>query len=173
MLKRTTSAMFLVLILFVFSTTPSNAQVTEAPANVAAALVVKILGFEKNIGGSGDVTIYVLGAADVESELKKGVGKPIGGAVLKEVTSGNGLPGTKPSVLFIGDAAKQAEVTRYCQANKVLSITSIPDLVSKGITLGFGVGDDGKPKILLNLTSSVEEGLDWNPAIMKVAQTIK
>lgn len=55
----------------------------------------------------------------------------------------------------------------------MLTVTNDPGIVSDGATLGVVVGDDGKPKILLNLTSSVEEGVDWNPAIMKVAQTIK
>ena len=47
-----------------------------------------------------------------------------------------------------------------------------PSLSASGVTLGFGV-TGGKPKILLNLTSSVDEACDWNPAIMKVAKTIK
>ena len=87
--------------------------------------------------------------------------------------SGNSLPSSKPSILFVADNGKDDMATKYTQENKVLSATNIPDLVSKGVTLGFGVGSDNKPKILLNVNSSAKEGLDWNPAIMKVAQIVK
>ncbi len=142
-----------------------------APANVAAALTVKIAGFNKNI--TGDVSIYVVGNDAIAAELKKAIGKKIGGGTLKSVTSGSGAPATKPSIIFISSAGSVAAITKYSRANKVLTVSNDPGIVSDGATLGVVVGDDGKPKILLNLTSSVEEGVDWNPAIMKVAQTIK
>lgn len=164
---------FFVTIIVLFCN-PVNAQVKEAPANVIAALIVKLAGFEKNISGNaGDITIYVLGAADVANELKKGIGKQIGNATLKSVETGNNLPTNKPAILHVGDASKAQEAIQYTRSNKILSTTGQPNLVTDGVTLGIGVGEDGKPKILLNLTSSVEEGLDWNPAIMKVAKTIK
>lgn len=162
------------LILLVLLSAVSSAQVADAPANVAAALTVKLVGFAENLSETGkEITIHVIGAPDVAAELEKGIGKPVGKATLKGVTSGSGMPASVPTVLFIGDASKLADGIAYTQSNKILSITSKPDLVSKGSTLGVGVGEDGKPKILLNLTSSNEEGINWNPAIMKVAQTIK
>jgi hypothetical protein len=149
------------------------AQAKEAPASLAAAMITKVAGFEKGVNGAGEVDVYVLSAPEVAAELKKGVGKPIGSATLKTVDAGDGLPASKPSVLYIGDASKLDAAIKYTRANKVLSTTGLPDIVSKGIALGFGVGEDGKPVILLNLSASVEEGLDWNPAIMKVAKTLK
>ena len=151
-----------------FLSAQSHGQTKEAPASITAALLVKVIGFEKNIS-AGDILIYVLGSNDLYSELKKLIGQ----ANIKAVQSGNSLPSSKPSILFIADESKVDEVSKYTQENKVLSATNIPALVSKGVTLGFGVGDDNKPKILLNVTSSAKEGLDWNPAIMKVAQVIK
>lgn len=145
-----------------------TAQVNEAPAPIAAALLVKVIGFEKNISAS-DISIYVFGSGDIANELKKVIGQ----ANIKNVQSGNRLPSSKPSILFVANDGKVDAATKYTQDNKVLSATNIPDLVSKGVTLGFGVGNDNKPKILLNVTSSAKEGLDWNPAIMKVAQIIK
>jgi len=151
-----------------FLSAQSHGQTKEAPASITAALLVKVIGFEKNIS-AGDILIYVLGSNDLYSELKKTIGQ----ANIKAVQSGNSLPSSKPTILFIADESKVDEVSKYTQENKVLSATNIPDLVSKGITLGFGVGSDNKPKILLNVTSSAKEGLDWNPAIMKVAQVVK
>ena len=167
------SSLVLSLSVLVGMSTMLSAQVKDAPANIAAAMLVKLVAFEKKVSSGGDISIYVLGAAEVAAELQKGIGKPIGNATLKSVESGDDLPGNKPSVLYVGNAAKLPAVTKYTHENKILSATGLPDLVSKGVTLGFGVGEDGKPKILLNLTTSVEEGLEWNPAIMKVATTIK
>jgi hypothetical protein len=146
----------------------SFAQEKEAPANVAAAMVVKVIGFEKKVS-SGDVSIYVLGAPGVATELKK----LITIANLKNVESGDALPASKPSALFVGNVTKADAAVKYSRDNKILSITSLPELVAKGVTLGFGIGEDGKPKILLNLASSAAEGLDWNPAILKVARTVQ
>jgi len=44
-------------------------------------------------------------------------------------------------------------------------------LTTLGISLGIGL-EDGKPKILLNLSASKDEGIDWNPAILKIATTL-
>ena len=151
-----------------FLSAQSHGQTKEAPPSITAALLVKVIGFEKNISAN-DIIIYVLGSNDLYSELKKIIGQ----ANFKVVQSGNTLPSSKPSILFVADQGKVDDAIKYTQQNKVLSATNIPDLVSKGVTLGFGIGDDNKPKILLNVTSSAKEGLDWNPAIMKVAQVIK
>ena len=128
---------------------------------------------ETKLAGGGDITIYVLGDNDIAAELKKAVGQAIGKSTLKQVESGAELPGEKPSCLFVGDPVMFSSATKYTREQKILSITAHPDLVSKGLSLGIGLGDDGKPKILLNLSSSAAEELDWNPAIMKIAQTIK
>ena len=156
------------VVLLLFLNSQVAAQTEEAPASIAAALLVKVIGFEKNLSTS-DIKIYVLGSNDMADELKKVIGQ----AKIKTVQSGNSLPSSKPSILFVADEGKADDATKYTQENNVLSATNIPDLVSKGVTLGFGVGSDNKPKILLNVTSSAKESLDWNPAIMKVAQIIK
>ncbi len=150
------------------------AQVNKAPANVAATLTIKLLTMEKNISGSGgDVTIYVMGSGDVAKELKNAVGKAIGSAKLSDVISGDELPAVKPTILFVGDPSTADQAVQYTRSQKIASVTNIPELVAKGVTLGLGIGGDGKPKILLNISSSSEEGLDWNPAIMKIAQVVK
>jgi len=150
-----------------------KAQTQNAPAPIAAAMVLKVVGFEKTVGAASDITIYVLGAADVAAELSKGIGKPVGKGMLKAVETGADVPAAKPTLLFVGDAGKAAAAMAYSRANKILTVTGLPDLVSQGVTLGFGIGEDSKPRVLLNLTASAEEGLDWNPAILKVAKTVE
>jgi len=162
----------LVAVLFL-STVPSQVEAADAPPELAAALIVKLVGFEKTVAAGGDIAIYVIGAQEWAAKLKGAVGQKIGKATLASVDHGDGLPTDKPSILCLGDAAKVADVTAYTQAEKVLSVTNQPDLATDGITLALGVGDDGKPQVTLNLASSKAEGRDWNPAIMKIAKTVK
>lgn len=146
----------------------------ETPPNISAALIVKLAALEKNISSrEGNLSIYVLGAPKVAAELSKLAGRNIGKAVLKNILQGESLPAEKPDLLYIGNASLVNNAITYTRSNKILSVTGIPELVEKGITLGIGVGEDGKPKIILNLSSTLLEGLDWNPAILKFAKTIK
>lgn len=169
-MKKTMITIAGILILFSAIMQNSFAQ-KEAPTSLAAALVMKLAGFNSKI--KGDVSIYVIGSNALADELKKGIGKNIGGGVLKEVKSGDDVPSSKPSIVFIANAGKAGAAVGYCKKNKVMSVTNIPTLASKGVSLSIGVGDDGKPKIILNVTASADEGADWNQAIMKVAETIK
>lgn len=164
----TNKVILLIIILLFILNIVVLAQTKEAPEPIAAALLVKVIGFEKKIS-QGDISIYVLGSWNMTKELQKIIGQ----ANIKNVESGNNLPSTTPSILFVCDKSKVDEAIKYTQDNKILSVTNIPDIVTDGVTLGFGVGDDNKPKILLNINSSAKEGLNWNPAIMKVAQIIK
>jgi hypothetical protein len=149
------------------------AQVQNAPPAIAATLVIKLAAFEKTLSSGGDLQIYVLGDSKVANELQKGVGSAVGQARLARVLSGSDLPAARPSILFVGSAAKLQETVSYTRTQKILSVTAQPELVQRGVTLGVGIGNDGKPKVLLNLSSTVEENLSWNPAVMKIAKTIQ
>jgi hypothetical protein len=147
-------------------------DIGAAPAPLQAALFLKLLAFDKNIASSGSVTIYVIGAPEFAVEMKKTEGKPVGTATLGKVIEGDGVPAEKPSVIYIGSDAKLSEIIAYTKSNKILSITGNPALVSKDVSLIVGISES-KPKIMLNLSSSKDEGIDWNPAILKVAATMK
>ncbi len=162
----------MVVVLCLMGNISVNAQ-KKTSASVSGALFLKLVPMEKNLASVGDIIVYVLGNEEVAAELKKGIGKSIGGSTLKNVLSGTDLPAEKPSCMFVGNPDKVNDAIAYTRAKKILSVTNDPGLVTKGVTLGLGIGGDGKPKILLNISSSSEEGLDWNPAIMKIAQVVK
>ena len=146
----------------------------DAPADVAAALLVKVAAYERNISKTPhEVTIYVLGNQTVAMELEKGVGKSIGQATVRRIQSGDQLPTAKPSILFIADESQLKAALDYASANHVMSVTSKPDWVLGGVALGLAIGENGKPKILVNMEASKNEGLDWKADILKVAKTIK
>ena len=146
---------------------PAFAAPQSAPAHLQAALILKLLPYYGNLGDK-QITIHVVGADDVAEQLKSSLGKALGKATLVNVTTGD-TPVDGAAVVYVGKNA--ADNISWTQAHQALSITGNPDLVTQGVTLGIGL-ENAKPKIFLNLTSSKAEGADWNPAILKVAETM-
>ena len=159
----------IVLVLLVVATaiTPQVKAQSKAPAKLQAALILKLLAFYTNLGGD-PFTIHVIGAPDVAAELKGLVGKTAGKATLNGVTEGD-APSGDAKVIYVGKDVPGN--TSFTQSKQVLSVTGDPAFVSQGVTLGIGI-EGNKPKIILNLSSSKAEGINWNPAILKVAATI-
>ena len=152
----------LVVVLFMFAT-PMFGQLKNAPARVTTVLFVKLIEFEKKLCNE-QLTVYVLGSSELAKELKKSIRK----SNIEKVASGKTLPKTRPSVLFVCDTTQTADAIEYTRKNKVMSATDIPSLVIKGITLGFVLGEDDKPKILLNLSASSAEGCNWDPTVLTI-----
>ena len=163
----------LVSLLFAFLLRPAFCEeLGSAPVDIQAAIFFKLLAFDKKISSGGNITVYVVGSHDFAVAMKKAEGKAVGAATLGKVIEGADVPHEKPSVIYIGAESALAKLQSYTAANKVLSITGVPELAQKGVSLTIGV-KEGKPKILLNLAASKEEGIEWNLAILKVATTIK
>jgi hypothetical protein len=170
---RSLSRPVLLLLPWILLALPAAGQVLPAPPELAAALLVKLAAFEKRVAASGDVTVFVLGDSRAAAEFQKCVGAPVGPSRLAAVTAGAALPSESPSILFVGDRADVKAAVAYTQSRKILSATADPARVVDGVSLGVGVGADGRPRIVLNLSSSSEEDLDWNPAILKLARTVR
>ncbi len=155
-------------VFFCFAAASSAEDAGIAPPPLQAALFVKLLSFHQGIGGG--VRVHVMEGSDFARELKKVIGVKIGKSSLTEVTEGKHFPAEPPTVLYVGDADLAKEVIRYTREKKVLSITGLPGLIQKGITLGVGISG-GKPRILLNISASKEEDIPWDHAILKVSTT--
>lgn len=169
MSKKKGLARLLILVCFISFTgiaSPVQAQ-DQAPAKLQAALIMKLLAFYTNLGDK-PFTIQVVGAPDIAKELKALVGKSAGKATLNDVVEGD-APSGSPQVVYVGKSP--GDVIGFTQSNKILSVTGIPAFVNDGVTLGIGI-ENKKPKIILNLSSSKAEEINWNPAILKVAATI-
>lgn len=143
----------------------------DVPANQVVPLTIKVLALNKSL--KGNIKIFVIGNDAIANELKKNIGNTIVAATISDVDAGNDLPADKYDIIFLCNAAKVGAVKSYAKQHKSLTITNKPTLAFEGITLGFGLDDDNKQIIFLNLSSSSEQGMEWNPAILKVAQTIK
>ena len=164
-----------VLILLGHGVTGLAQEMEAAPANIQSAIFLKTLTFNKNISGGGDVTLVVILSKEFAEAMKPAIGRAIGKSKLTDILTVDEVPKDKPgglTVIYLGDAAQLEACTQYCRQYKVASLTGIPDLVNKGITLTVGV-QDKKPKIVLNLTNAKKEGIEWDPEIQKVASTIE
>ena len=141
-----------------------------APVTLQVALFMKVLPMYTNLGAE-PFTLHVIGSPEIAAEFKKSVGKKAGKATLEGVTAGTGAPAGKAKVVYFGENVKAG--LDFCQSNKVLSITGDTALVPEGVTLGVGIGGNGKPKFVLNLSSSKAEGVNWHPAILKISETVQ
>ena len=151
---------------------PADTQYGHAPIDIQASLFIKLFVFNNDLAGGDDLVIHVIDAPELAAEMRKSVGQSIGTSRLAGVTEGDGLPETPPSVIYLGRPELLDAVTAYTHDQKILSITGLPELVARGITLGVGTLNR-KPRILFNVSASEKEGMNWNPVILKITDVIK
>ncbi len=158
-----------VLILFAWARPVRSEELAVAPAQIQAALFVKLLAFHQGLAGQ-EITIHVVGNDKVAAELKRVSGVAVGTGKLGGVTAGGIPPEKKPSAVYIGDPARLEAATDYARKNGVITLTGLPELVPRGVSLGIGISG-GKPRVLLNISASKDEGIRWDPTILKVSLT--
>ncbi|HXK59569.1 MAG TPA: YfiR/HmsC family protein [Acidobacteriota bacterium] len=145
----------------------------EPLPNVAVSLGLKILSLQKQFADKPDgISIYVLGDPNVAKAFSTYEGRYVGSLRLAKVISGDDLPAEKPDVLFVGDKNKVADAVRYTRANKVLSMARNERYIEQGVTLTIYIAR-GQTQISMNRTGAVLEGVDINPATLKVARVTR
>ncbi|MCG8699468.1 MAG: hypothetical protein MI922_15535, partial [Bacteroidales bacterium] len=115
----------------------------KAPANIQVALFTKLLALNKKVNSGGDVTLYVVGNPQFAAAMKPVVGRKMGKSVFKSVQEGDAPTEPMPGVraIYAGDPKQWDAVKAYCRKHKILSITGLPELEDKGITLAVGVAN--------------------------------
>jgi hypothetical protein len=166
--------LILVLLgLFVCSESARGDSMVKAPANIQAALFAKLLGHNKKIGAGGNVKLYVVGETQFAAAMKPVVGRKMGNSQFASVEEGpvpaEGIPDVR--VIYVGDIEQWDAIKAYCRKYKILSITGLPQLEGKGVTLSVGVADK-KPRVVLDMEGSKAEEATWSPEVMKVATVI-
>lgn len=163
----------IMIVVFMLSQ-PIRAQNKTTDPEMVAELILKLVSFEKQRSAStSEITVYVMGSDDVAKALDKKIGTKVGKATLKKVEKGEELPEDIPDVFYIGDDTKLFSAIMFTRTQDVLSVTALSHMAEKGVTLNIATATDGSPSISLNLTSSKEEGLNWNPAILKIARAVQ
>ena len=161
----------LVIFLWMTSSLCEARPLEEAPLNIQAALLVKLLALNQNVNRGGDLVIYVVGAPKFAQTMKPAIGRNIGKSKLANVEELDHVPEAAPSgpaVLYVGQLEPLESCLAYCKKNQILSITGIPDLMDKGITMRIGV-EHKKPAVLLSTTLSTQEGIQWDSKVFAIA----
>jgi hypothetical protein len=167
-----------------------RAAADPLPAKNQALLLLRILAYDHNIASRVDnkkVTILVVSktdsdsaAADMTSVLKE-IGKSTklsGNAIqVSRVTFDDktfDLSKVKAAAIYVapGLGDNIATITSGSQKNKILSFTGSPELVTSGVSVGFG-NDSGKPVIWVNIPAAKREGADLDVALLRVAKIVK
>lgn len=163
----------------VFGSSQVFAQVGKASPSTTAENLVKIIKLEKSLASKGDaINIYVLNDSELTTALQAKVGSKVGKSTVGTVSGGSSLPSGGTDILYIGnpdaylmDAAALQSVKEFTRTNGVLSVTHEAMLIFKGLSLFVGV-EGSTPKFMINLRASKEEGAEWQPAAVKIAETI-
>jgi hypothetical protein len=155
---------------------PARAQ--EVDVDLASKIILKIMMLDQDLQKKtgGKIEIGVIGSPEAVQAFTRLKGSAIdkdSSISVGEVVAFDALPpGQKPTIVFVGSAADPAAVTKYTRGNRVLSVTNVSGFVDKGVTLGVGL-ENNKPKVLLNLTGSESEGMNWDPKILKISKTVR
>lgn len=156
--------------------TPALADGVDA--ELASKIILKIMMLDQDLQKKtgGKIQIGVIGSPEALAAFQKLKGSAIdkdSAISVGDVVAYDSLPpGQKPTIVFVGEGADPAAVTRYTRGNRVLSVTNISSFVDRGVTLGIGL-ENNKPKVLLNLTGSESEGMNWDPKILKISKTVR
>jgi hypothetical protein len=155
---------------------PARAEGVDV--DLASKIILKIMMLDQDLAKKtgGKIEIGVIGSPEALAAFTKLKGSAIdkdSAISVGEVVAYDSLPpGQKPTIVFVGEGADPAAVTKYTRGNRVLSVTNVSSFVDKGVTLGVGL-ENNKPKVLLNLTGSESEGMNWDPKILKISKTVR
>jgi hypothetical protein len=141
------------------------------PADVSQLFSMACV-FNKGISEKTEITIFIYKDDPTATALKTFEGQKMGNATVKSIVNSTTAPTAAPDILFIGNDDKADELIDYCNANSILCLTSLPDVVKQGASLGIGLSN-GNPTLLLNPNGVAAQSQNFNPAIMKMAKIHK
>ncbi len=145
---------------------------------LASKIILKIMMLDQDLQKKtgGKIQIGVIGSPQAVAAFTKlkgsAIDKESAFSIAGVVAYDAMPPSEKPTFIFVGEGADPVLVTKYTRGNGVLSVTNVASFVEKGVTLGIEM-ENNKPKVLLNLTSSESENLNWDPKILKISKTVR
>lgn len=181
------------LLLLVAVALPAAAQ-SRVPADRMVAILSRALAYDRNLAARAGQTVVVAvlyapndpTSARVGDEVRsafKGLeklklqGKPFqvlaapytGIAATGDLVEKNGV-----DALFLGPGldADLAAISAYARGRKLTTMTGEDTYLQKGVALGVLV-EEGKPRIVVNLNASREEGASFSSELMQLAKVIK
>ncbi len=165
---------------------PAAAQ--EVPADIQAALVLKLLGYDRKLverSPDGVMLVAVIGAEGEKAQAKfKALhGRKIQGKQVKvEMLPANGaqpvkatLTSLNANVVYLGsrvEAGKAKEAIAWANQNKVPTFGGTRALAEQGAAIGFTV-EKGKPRFVVNVAASRAQRIELPARVLRLAELIK
>ena len=170
------------------------AQEMSVPVDTQFRLFMKILEFDKNLGGAGEegVVIGVLyqeryrqsvGAMERLLELADRSGqersrglKTVWTAIRIDGRRGleSVVEGRKIDVFYVTPlrAYDIERIASFTRANKIRTITGVPEYCESGLAVSIDT-KRGRPSIIVNLEAAKAEGADYSSQLLKLARIVK
>jgi hypothetical protein len=168
------------------------AQATSVPAPVQADLVTKLLPYDRNFekrAGTVMRSIVLVKSGSVRSRIAAEAFK----SALSNLDRVGGLRHEERIVTYESAAA----LAKQCRSERialvyvtpdfdgeldalqralagvdVLSVSAVPEYVSRGVVLGFELVS-GKPKILLDLPRAQRQNVDFSAAVLRLMKVYR
>lgn len=167
----------------------------EIPRDKQMLLIMKVMGYDRNLPDklkdrSSMVKIGVLFEAEnkiseqCRDEILKIIetlsgqfnilGHKVSGIEVPfsaDLSASLGQLGVHATYFCDGIDTELASAISSTQEAKVLSVSGHTDIVTQGVSVGFGL-EKNKAKIFVNLKSSVAEGVNLSSAFLRIAHVI-
>jgi hypothetical protein len=172
----------------------SFSQEVEVPQEAQVPFLLKILTYDRTLDDKAEdqLNIGVLYNPESEASLEdrdkilkafeqfrdktvKGLPVEILPFVLSTFEDHFDLPGShRVQVLIIvtGNAEKIGKIVDLTRQRKILSFSTSPELVQKGVSIGIHLVED-KMKIVVNYEATKKEGADLSANLLKICQIIR
>lgn len=175
-----------VAIALVCWTKPAAAQ--EVPADIQAALVLKLLGYDRKLAerSPADVMLVaVIGTDDgqAQSKFQALQGRKIQGKRVKvEMLPANGTQPVKAALTSLGanvvylsskvEAGRAKDAIAWADQNQVPAFGGTRALAEQGAAIGFTVAK-GKPRFVVNVVASRKQRIELPARVLRLADLIK
>ena len=179
----------------ILCTSAAGTEPMSFPPDVQITLLLKILTYDRSfaVKAKSQVMIgvvYVAGDAesvkakdDILKTLQLVADRTIKGVPIKAVAleykDPKSLAETVRSqginVFYIapGNANTLTELLRMSHTRGITTATGVPEYVQRGVAIGIGKKADQKPDILINLSSSRQEGSEFDASLLRIANIVK
>jgi hypothetical protein len=171
----------------------ARAESMAVPAELQVKLIFKVLTYDRQLEArsGGDLVVGIvhdprdrdasLAADQVASNLYKFRDKTVKSLPIRyfliEYTGPRDLEGfvrqKGVNLLYLtpGSAKFVCEVVRISRAQRVTTVTGVPEYVRQGVSVGIGSRQD-RPQLLVNLPGSRAEGSEFDASFLRLATVI-
>ena len=169
----------------------ASAQEVEVPVHIQVPLFMKVMSFDRQflvragtevvvgVAFQGGYAASVTARDEVVRALRGMVVGPDGRGVravpidLDRVSAEDALARVRPCVLYVAPlrGADVAALAAAARRARVTTVTGVPRYVSLGLAVGARLQGD-RPRLLINVEASRQEGAAFAAELLKLAQVV-